>query len=349
MLILLTTILNDDSLECRVCIQGMTVVYDLIEDGATEELIEHYLEFACEMFEEGEWKEQCKVFIDQEYEKLIKILEGEFPVETLCTLMSACEYPLPPINGACDACMVGFTFLEDLWSQDLGIELMEFVLEYVCYIFPEGKWRDECDKFMDQEYEVFIKWLDNEFPPQMICTLLDACEFPIDPIDDGICYFCEGAFTFLYDLFDFDLMNDDQIEAVLESLCGLFNEGPARQNCDKFIDQEYEELEKYIKAEFPPTAVCALVGACDVQPPVYDTECEFCRIFYRMTLDFISADFTVHDIEILLDSVCDVFQNEAQAQCVEFVNTYYEALIKALNEKWPANTACEAFNACPAQ
>jgi hypothetical protein len=58
--------------------------------------------------------------------------------------MTLCEYPVPPINGACDACMVGFQLLEDAWSYGPTVDEFEFLIGYVCNIFPEGEIKEEC-------------------------------------------------------------------------------------------------------------------------------------------------------------------------------------------------------------
>ena len=80
----------------------------MLESGATKEAIEMALDKICELLPTPLAQEQCASFINQEYEKLIEWLETAYSSELLCTLMTACEYPIPPINSACDACLVGF-------------------------------------------------------------------------------------------------------------------------------------------------------------------------------------------------------------------------------------------------
>ncbi|CAL5970838.1 Saposin [Hexamita inflata] len=347
MLFIFTQLLAQDSLQCRACKSGMQAIYDLLDSGAGKDLIELGLQEVCEMYPEGEWKTECQAFVAREYETIIAMLEGQFPVETLCTLMTACEYPIPPINGVCDVCLIGFTFLEDLFSLDLGLDLMEYVLDYVCYIFPEGKWREECIIFINQEYEHLIKFLDNQFPPEYACAALEACDSPFTPVD-GACLSCEGAFTFLYDIFEFDSETGLQvIETALDYICYLFPEGSQRDTCDKFINQEYEELVHYISNEFSPKAICLLINACEGPDPEYRTECEFCRIFYQMALDLIEFDATVETIEELLEHICDIFNTpKTQNVCTVFIDKNYEKLLESLIQKYPTEVACEAFGAC---
>lgn len=107
--------------------------------------------------------------------------------------MDACDYPINPINAGCDACLVGFQFLEDVWSFTPSEKAIESLLDYVCYIFPEGEWRTNCTIFVNQEFENLINWIDLEFPPKYICTMIGACDFPVDPVD-GVCEVCKGSF-----------------------------------------------------------------------------------------------------------------------------------------------------------
>lgn len=154
--------------------------------------------------------------------------------------MTACEYPVPPINSACEACMVGFTFLEDLLKYKPTQHLIEAGLNYICFIFPEGDLRSECQGFIDQEFERLVDWVEKEFPPSFICTAVDACDFPFDPIEDGLCIFCEGAFTFLYDMINWDKDHGEGfIEILLDYVCELFPVGDSKDACLDFIEAEY--------------------------------------------------------------------------------------------------------------
>ncbi|CAL5988348.1 Saposin [Hexamita inflata] len=347
MIFMLFNVLAKDSLGCQVCQQTMGFVYDLLENGATKEAIEEGLQQICTIFPEGEWKQDCEKFIVTEYEKIIVILEGDFPVATLCTLMGACDYPLPPISSGCDMCMAGMIFLEDLMSVDLGLELIEFVLDYVCEIFPDT-WYADCKTFINSEYEKLVPFLDNEFPPEYICTVTGACKFPFEPKEDPTCEFCIGAFDFLYDLFDFTTENGSNvIEMALDYVCYLFPEGKNRDVCTNFVDQEYDNLVHYIENEFTPKAICSLIDACDYEDPTYETECEFCRIFYQMALDLISFDATEEMIEEFLDHICDIFDSQiAVKTCRIFIDKNFEKLVDSLLQKYPTELACEMFGAC---
>ena len=63
---------------------------------------------------------------------------------------------------------------------------------------------------MNYEFEDIVAWVDNNFPPSYICTIVNACDFPIDPIDDGSCLFCEEVIKLLYDAFDFGTIDDEE-------------------------------------------------------------------------------------------------------------------------------------------
>ncbi|CAL6037540.1 Saposin [Hexamita inflata] len=347
MMLTILSVLSRDSLGCQLCQQGVDVVYDLLESGATKEAIEAGLQKICNVFPDGEWKRDCEVFIVAEYEKIISILEADFPSSTLCTLMGACDYPLPPISSTCEMCMVGMIFLEDLASNELGLELVEFVLDYVCEIFPDS-WYSDCQKFVNQEYEKLIVFVDNQFPPEYVCTVTGQCEFPIDPKEEGMCQFCQGAFTFMYDLFDFQSeTGSNVIEIALDYVCYLFEEGATRDQCFIFINQEYDNLVHYIENEFSPKAICSLIDACDYEDPVYETECEFCRIFYQLALDLISFDATEDAIMELMEHICVIFDSKvAQKTCKIFIDKNFDKLIESLVQKYPTEMACEMFGAC---
>lgn len=307
------------------------------------------LDAICTLFDDKTAQDQCKIFINTEYDKIVGWLENKYPAETLCTLMGACEYPIDPINGACDGCVLGFTVLTDIWSYGPSVELLESLLDMICNMFPAGQWRDECVKFVDAEFEKLLEWINASFPPEYICTMIGACDFPVDPVDDGLCLFCEGAFTFLYDIFKFDENSMHLVEKALEHICWIFPaDSDSRKQCQAFIDQEYEWLVEYLTHEFPPESICILAKACDSPNiPDYSTECEFCTIFYQFALDLLEFDATTEAIEHLLDQVCSIFDKTlTQKACTAFVNKYYEQLITNLIKKYPTDVACNAMGAC---
>jgi hypothetical protein len=82
-----------------------------------------------------------------------------------------------------------------------------------------------------------VDWIANEFPPAFICTAAGACDFPFDPIDDGLCIFCEGAFTFIYDVINFDEEHGEGfIEMILDYICEIFPVGDSKDACMDFIE-----------------------------------------------------------------------------------------------------------------
>ena len=347
MLFIIASIQRED-IGCILCKKGIDEVYGLLENGATKEAIEQFLEGVCNLFDNEETKQVCKAFIDTEYDKLIQFLENSYSSEVICTLLSACDYPLPPINTGCDACLVGFGFLEDLWSYKPTEEMIEIALEYVCNIFPSGDARNECVAFVDKEFEKLVDWIDKEFPPQFMCTAVGACDFPVDPVEDGLCLFCEGAMTFIYDFFEFDEKNGAELIAtVLEYICLIFPEGESREICDEFIEKEAQKLIDFIEHEFPPENICILAGACESNiTPVYDTECEFCEIFYQFAIDMLDFEYTIEAIEHLLEHICEIFPDTIQIVCKKFVDVKWEQLLELLNEDYPADVACQLLGAC---
>lgn len=108
--------------------------------------------------------------------------------------MGECDYPIDPVNPACDACLVGFEFFKNIWDFGPTEEVIEKLLDEICLMFPENTpFRTECQEFINKEFENLINWVDQDFPPKYICTMLNACDFPVDPID-GVCEVCKAGF-----------------------------------------------------------------------------------------------------------------------------------------------------------
>ena len=129
------------------------------------------------MFDENSTaRSDCDDFMVQEYDHLMQWIELDFPSSTLCTLMGACDYPIDPIDSVCQICEIGFGFLEDIMAFGPTEEMIEWVLNYICYIFPEGSIRDTCETLMDTEFEKIIGYLEAKLPPHEICVLIGGCQ-----------------------------------------------------------------------------------------------------------------------------------------------------------------------------
>jgi hypothetical protein len=150
--------------------------------------------------------------------------------------MQACTYPIPQnVTDGCDICTIGFTALEDLMTYTPSVETFEFLVDYICYIFPSGSQRQQCDIFMNQETDELIEWVNNSFPPQYICTIIGACNGSAPPVN-GFCDVCDGAMTFIEQFVEF---NDSEayVEALLDYVCMLWPNGSAAfSECTTFVD-----------------------------------------------------------------------------------------------------------------
>lgn len=72
----------------------------------------------------------------------------------------------------------------------------------------------------------------------------------------------------------------------------------------------------YLENEFSPSDICTLVEACSAAPkPEYQTECEFCRVFYQLGLDILGYQPTAGAVETLLDQVCRIYPEDMRGQC----------------------------------
>ncbi|CAL6094859.1 Saposin [Hexamita inflata] len=262
MLIILTQILSKDTFECRACKDGMQVIYDLLSEGAGNDLIHIALEEVCLMFPEGQWRDECDKFITLEFDSIIKMLEADFPVETLCILMSACDYPLPPVNAGCDFCVLGFTVMYDIFEFDseTGLNAIEVALDYICYMFPEGETRTTCEQFINQEYDELVHYISHEFSPEAICNLVDACEGP-DPVYKTECEFCRIFYQLALDMIDFDA-SIDTIEELLEHICDIFQTQATQKVCHIFVDKNYEKIINALISNYSTEVACEAFGAC---------------------------------------------------------------------------------------
>ncbi|CAL5974716.1 Saposin [Hexamita inflata] len=164
--------LQANNYNCKLCRFGVEVIYDQFENGESQAKLFSQFEKMCE---HTPWKENCNEFAVTEYIKVIKQVHQALPAEQLCTLMNVCAYKLPPINGLCDVCLIGLGFVEDIISQDIGLEIMDYALEYMCYMFPAGKWRTDCKNFVDSQYEQLIIWAHEKYPAEVMCA--SVCKF----------------------------------------------------------------------------------------------------------------------------------------------------------------------------
>ncbi|CAL6112125.1 Saposin [Hexamita inflata] len=169
MFILIINVFTLDN-QCSSCEVSVQELYDSYESGAGEQQLITYFQNICLSLPDM-LQMECIFFVPQEVPKLIKLVERQIPVETVCTLLTACNYPILPINAKCDICVVMFTFVEDLPA---GFDL-EVFLESICEIFQEEE-KDQCHAFIKQEYNNIIDYISKNYSPEQVCEQLEVCD-----------------------------------------------------------------------------------------------------------------------------------------------------------------------------
>lgn len=154
----------------------------------------------------------------------------------------------------CVGCLSGIEIL-----LNLGYTGLESLIS-LCNLLPPEK-ADYCVDFCTKEVDAIEKWLQHDYSPDFICTIIGACSFVIDPAGVRLCHLCEAGFQLIEDTVSFK-PTEDEITSLLEHLCALFPGDMLQRACDVFVEANIDFIIQAVIRRFPPSLICDKIGAC---------------------------------------------------------------------------------------
>eukprot|EP01129_Flabellula_baltica_P004153 TRINITY_DN141_c0_g1_i2.p2 TRINITY_DN141_c0_g1~~TRINITY_DN141_c0_g1_i2.p2 ORF type:complete len:200 (-),score=47.14 TRINITY_DN141_c0_g1_i2:2174-2773(-) len=181
-----------------------------------------------------------------------------FTVLLLCTLALSIN-----AQSNCGTCKLVVGFVESYLASNQTEQQIVTNLEKACSLL--GPFESECDAIVEQYVPVIIKYVNDNYTPSQICTMIGLCSSKLSApeLTSGqLCTVCQ----LVCQLGETYLQNNatqTEIEEVLMSFPCALLPGSLETQCDAFVQQYVPAAVEWIIQNEPPSVVCAQIGLCD--------------------------------------------------------------------------------------
>lgn len=320
--------LKDDSVECEICEQLVSLLKQYIKNNSTEQEIIDGLHSLCESLP-VDFQKTCNEDVDMYAKPLIDILVENIEAKTACIEIGLCaqkfksHYYLPatlpkPVSAdpiSCDLCKEFVNIVEEeLKKNSTQVEIIE-TLTIACNVLPPNE-RDQCKAAVPRYVTYLIEMVTNSIDAQTACTMLGLCtpsnfEMYLKGYylaqrrseSNALCVECELIAHYIQNEL-YKYKNEEQIEEFIEHhLCNRLSLIINKSNCEAFVRQYGPLIIQTIAQEvFDPNTLCFKeIPVChkkkfqptkDVSVRHQSEKCQMCQdIVSKMnTLDSINAE-----------------------------------------------------------
>merc|ERR1711976_369655 len=144
---------------------------------------------------------------------------------------------------------------------------------------------------------------------------------------------------------------------ALDKVCSLLPE-TIRNQCTDFIDTYADAIIALLAQELDPQQVCTALGLCKstilkappYKPPVAavggDEMCGVCETVMQYVDTLLEDNATIHQIEAVMEKVCNFLPSNLQQECENIVETYGPAIIQLIAQYADPEEICQALKLC---
>lgn len=133
-------------------------------------------------------------------------------------------------------------------------------------------------------------------------------------------------------------MNEEAATKAIEILASSKQNSPLTDGSAVTVMQKPELMQLPIERIFPPHLSM-----------MYNKQtCLFCEYFLHYLQEAVTNPKTEEKIKDAIDKACSILPNTINETCVEFVNTYGEAVVAIFAQEIDPSTICPLIKVCPA-
>jgi saposin len=162
---------------CTICQLVAGYAEDYLKNNATEQQILQFVEGVCLLFP-SQFRPQCRAFIDQEGQQLIKLLLQKFPPNVLCARLGLCPGRVVPTylqNGQyCMICEFVVQTVDGYLQNNKTVVEIEQYLDAFCNRLPPN-FNTQCVQFVHTYLPLVIQWIITTERPDVFCTQIGLC------------------------------------------------------------------------------------------------------------------------------------------------------------------------------
>nr|XP_054773857.1 uncharacterized protein LOC129281952 isoform X4 [Lytechinus pictus] len=350
---------RDDTF-CTLCELGVGELETILSSNKSKEEIKQEVEKLLCGNLPSPINTQCLSFMSIYGDVLVQLVIDQLDPSTFCKDVGLCDAnkkelksKLPPLKASEDCVLCEFIVaeLDKYIKENSTEEEIREALKKVCNDLPESI-RSECDSFLEEHTEQFVKYLLEE-NPKVLCSALYLCSSgklngmlkKLKVQDTEGCILCE------YVMYEVEkLLNGsttvDEIEKALDDVCDVLPSSE-KTECTEFVNAYTPLIISYITQELSPKSICTMLGECDtvakpkIKKPFASIECTVCEFAMSQLDNILSENATQEEIAAALENLCNMLPSTIRQECDAFVTTYEPEIIKLLLTMSPDQVCAE--------
>ncbi|XP_035211397.1 prosaposin-like isoform X2 [Stegodyphus dumicola] len=341
-----------DNAFCDLCKDAMIEVENQLNDPATKEKVENFLDQACNILPKS-LRDDCNDFINQNVEALISILQQELKPDNICPALGLCPQ-LARIGVSeevkdleCDVCKDVISSFKQKLQQPGSKTMVLTFLEEGCARLPSSL-AEECKTFVDENIDTVMNIIIQELDPDLVCGMLKICPGSLKKekptkFKNLECDLCKEVIEKVEDLIK-DKKTEEEIKNALDKVCSYLPSSIATK-CENFVNQYTDLLITLLTQEVDPEIICAALNVC----PAKDVECQGCQYVLHFVQEQLMNSETQEEIKNVLKKMCDALPEKLSANCEAFVEEYGDALLVLIAQEIDPSTLCYEVKLCDNQ
>lgn len=312
-----------DDMPCDLCKQLVHHLRDILVANTTEAEFKSVLEGLCGQTKS--FKDECVGLVDEYYDIIYQTLTSNLDPDGACFMIGVCPKGnnMPLIAPSAPLLPSG----QKMPMRKLGID------------------------------EHAIKMM-----PLPIDRLMGA-KGGLDLVDGGeLCPVCQMFLHYIQEELS-DARNEDEVKEAVGRVCDKFPM-KFRGGCHNFINMYGDALIALLVQEIDPRDLCPTLKFCpqnardvEVDPELIDigggkprgSNCPICVMVVKQAENYLKNDKTEEKAKAALKNACSHFSKKLQVECQDFVDSYYDELLKKLISELEPKKICTELNFCAQQ
>nr|XP_039273546.1 uncharacterized protein LOC120347581 isoform X5 [Styela clava] len=349
------------SAECEVCTLIATELDNVLSEKSTQDEIEAALKEVCDVLPDSV-KDTCNGLVTQYGTEIVNLLVEEFKPDKICVQLNLCKSMEENLkktdvtdNTVCDVCNMIANYIDSQLNVSSTQDEIKKVLNEVCGFIP-SEFKDTCTGLVNQNFDQIIKFLLQEFRPDVICVQLELCQSSTSFKKGPTIETCEVCRLIAKELGNMlgNTSTQDEIEDALKSVCKRL--GPDFEGtCDNAVSTFYPQFMKVLLKELNPDVLCTDLKLCikEVQKKLIaksgddEASCVFCEFFAKQLDNVLKEDATKEEIKAALSEACAIIPDKYKSQCNIFVEQFGDSVYAILVEEMNPGKICPDLGICP--
>lgn len=313
-----------DDIPCELCEQLIKHLRDILVANTTESEFKQVLEGLCKQTKT--FSTECISLVDQYYPIIYESLVNNLDANGACFMIGVCPKGI---------------------NSPLAIPHMPLLP--IEQKVPRRRLGENEKSYSNDEIQRMILPIDQLMGAKSNLELVDNGQF---------CTVCQYFLHFVQEEIS-NPKTEDQIKEVVGRTCDKFPSS-VRSSCHEFVNLYGDAVVALLVQEIDPREVCPMLKFCPKMSDDVDVfapkpieinagnkpQCPLCVLVIEEAQKYIESQKSEEQAKRALKKVCSRLPPKLQLQCNDFVETYYEELLKKLLSDFTPMEICKDIALC---